>query len=173
MKRHSLLWACLLAALTLLTGCIGGPDLKGQPFFAPPAESSPDQATLYFYRTTATIGDAVAPTIAIDGKAVSSLPSGGYFKTTITAGKHTIESTSPPIISGMVNKRFDLNVEKGKVYFIADQGGTSPYDDGQTLGEVNDGRFGGTRFYFRYALVPEEQALRAIKWCQKVPVAAM
>ena len=71
-----------------------------------------------------------------------------------------------------VNKRFDINVENGKVYFIADQIGTSAYNDGQTLGEPDDASFGGTRFYSRYALVPTEEALRAIKWCQVVPAAA-
>ncbi|MFK3797288.1 DUF2846 domain-containing protein [Pseudomonas sp. NPDC088444] len=170
MKRLTLLWACLLATLTLLTGCISGPDLKGQPFFTPPAETSPDQATLYFYRTAASIGDAVAPTIHIDGKAISSLPSGGYFKATVPAGKHTIDSTSPPVISGKVNKHFDINVENGKAYFIADQVGTSDYHDGQTLGGVDNASFGGERFYSRYALVPTEEALRGIKWCQRVPV---
>ncbi|MFJ3521683.1 DUF2846 domain-containing protein [Pseudomonas sp. NPDC090203] len=97
-----------------------GPDLKALLFFIPPAESSPNQATLYFYRNAANIGDSVAPTIHIDGKAVSSLPSGGYFKTTVAAGKHTLESTSPPIITGMVNKGFDIKVENGKAYLIAD-----------------------------------------------------
>lgn len=170
MKRPALLWLCLLATLTLLTGCIGGPDLKGQPFFTPPAESSPDHATVYFYRTAASIGDAVAPTIQVDGKTISSLPSGGYFKATIPAGKHTVDSTSPPFISGKVNKRFEINVENGKVYFIADQISTSAYNDGQTLGEADDASFGGTRFYSRYALVPTEEALRGIKWCQRVPL---
>ncbi|TVT80180.1 DUF2846 domain-containing protein [Pseudomonas sp. H3(2019)] len=173
MKRCALLWACLFASLTLLTGCISGPDLKGQPFFTPPSEASPDQATVYFYRTAASIGNGVAPTIHVDGKAIGSLPSGGYFKANIPAGKYRVESTSPPIISGMVNKRFDISVENGKVYFIADQISTSAYEDGQSLGEVDDGRYGGTRFYFRYALVPTEQALRSIKWCQKVPATAL
>ena len=172
MKRPALLWLCLLATLSLLAGCIGGPDLKGQPFFTPPAESSPDHATVYFYRTAASIGDGVAPTIQIDGRVISSLPSGGYFKSIIAAGKHTVDSTSPPFISGKVNKRFDINVENGKVYFIADQIGTSAYNDGQTLGEPDDASFGGTRFYSRYALVPTGEALRAIKWCQVVPAAA-
>lgn len=171
MKRCALLWAGLLAGMISLTGCISGPDLTGQPFFTPPAESNPNQATVYFYRTTASIGSGVAPTLSIDGKAISSLPSGGYFKVGITAGKHTVDSTSPPILTNMVNKRFDINVENGKVYYIADQLGISPYTDGQTLGEVDDGRFGGTVFYARYALVPAEEALRSIKWCQQVPAA--
>lgn len=171
MKSYALRWACLLAGLASLTGCIGGPDLAGQPFFTPPAESSPDHATVYFYRTSASIGDGVAPTILIDGNAVGSLPSGGFFKASIAAGKHKVDSTSPPIISGKVNKHFDISVENGNVYYIADQVGTSPYKDGQTLGEVDDGRFGGTVFYFRYALVPAEEALRSVKWCQKVPAA--
>ncbi|WP_028693408.1 DUF2846 domain-containing protein [Pseudomonas cremoricolorata] len=170
MKRPALLWLSLLTILTLLTACTSGPDLKGQPFFTPPAESSPDQATLYFYRTAASIGAGVAPTIKIDGTAVSSLPSGGYFKVTLPAGTHTIESTSPPFISGKVNKRFDLAVENGNVYFIADQVSDSDYKDGQTLDGVDEASFGLMPFYFRYALVPTEEALRAIKWCQRVPV---
>lgn len=170
MKRLALPWLCLLAALTLLTGCISGPDLKGQPFFTPPVESSPDQATVYFYRMAASIGAGVAPTIKIDGKTVGSLPSGGYFKVNVPAGKHTVESTTPPFLTNKVNKRFDLSLENGKVYFIADQVGQVEYRDGQTLDEVDEGSFGLIPFYFRYALVPTEEALRGIKWCQRVPV---
>lgn len=172
MKRSTLLWASLFAALASLTGCISGPDLKGQPFFTSPAEPRADEATVYFYRTAASIGDGVAPTIQVDGRAVGSLPSGSFFKAGMPAGKHSIASTSPPIISGMVNKRFDINVENGKVYYIADQLSTSAYTDGQTLGEVDEGSFGGTMFYSRYALVPAEEALRSIKWCQELPATA-
>ena len=72
----------------------------------------------------------------------------------------------------MVNQRFDITVENGKVYYIADQLSTSDYKDGQTLGEVDGRRFSGTMFYSRYALVPAEEALRSIKWCQELPATA-
>lgn len=172
MKRCTLLWASLFAGLASLTGCIGGPDLTGQPFFTSPAEPRPDEATVYFYRTPASIGNGVAPTILVDGRTIGTLPSGSFFKAGIPAGKHSVASTSPPFISGLVNKRFDITVENGKVYYIADQLSTSAYKDGQTLGEVDDGRFGGTMFYSRYALVPAEEALRSIKWCQELPATA-
>ena len=172
MKRSTLLWVGLFAALASLTGCISGPDLKGQPFFTSPAEPRADEATVYFYRTAASIGSGVAPTIQVDGRTVGSLPSGSFFKAGVPAGKHSVASTSPPIISGMVNQRFDITVENGKVYYIADQLSTSDYKDGQTLGEVDGRRFSGTMFYSRYALVPAEEALRSIKWCQELPATA-
>lgn len=171
MKRFSLLWAYLFASLTLLSGCIGGPDLEGQPFFTPPAVSSPDKATVYFYRTPVTIGGPVTATIQIDGKVINKLPSGGYFKVSVPAGKYRVESIAPPIV-GKTSKQFDINVENGKVYFIADQVSTSDYEDGQTLGKVDDGQYSRQHYYFRYALVPAAEALRTIIWCQKVPAIA-
>lgn len=171
MKRCMLLLTCLLTALSLLSGCASGPDLKGQPFFTGPVESRPDLATVYFYRTAASVGYGVAPTITVDGKPVGSLPSGGYFKTTLPAGKYHIKSTTPPIVTNSVNKAFDLTVANGNVYFIADETSSMDFKDDQTLGEINDASFNLQRFYFRYALVPEEQALRSMKWCQQVPAA--
>ncbi|MCO7579867.1 MULTISPECIES: DUF2846 domain-containing protein [Pseudomonas chlororaphis group] len=169
MKSRALLWLGLLASLNLLGGCAGGPDLNAQPFFTPATDVRADQATLYFYRATATIGYGIAPAIKINGKTISSLPSGGYFKTHLPAGTYRIDSTSPPLITNMVNKHFDLKVENGQTYYIADQISTSPFNDGLTLGAVDDGSFGRTRYYFRYALLPEEQALRSIQWCRQVP----
>lgn len=78
MKRSTLLWVGLFAGLVSLTGCISGPDLKGQPFFTSPAEPRADEATVYFYRTTASIGSGVAPTIQVDGRTIGSLPSGSF-----------------------------------------------------------------------------------------------
>lgn len=153
MKRCTLLWAGLFAALASLTGCISGPDLTGQPFFTSPAQPRADEATVYFYRTSASIGNGVAPTIQVDGRAIGSLPSGSFFKAGIPAGKHSVASTSPPIISGMVNQRFDITVENGKVYYIADQLSTSAYTDGQTLVKST-------------AVVSVEQCFtRATRWC--------
>lgn len=169
MNRITLLLVGLLASLSLLGGCSTGPDLKGQPFFSAVEQAQPDQATLYFYRPAASVGYFVTPTIKVDGNAIGVLPSGGFFKTTLPAGRYRIESTSPPFVSSSVNKRFDLSVENGKVYFIADQTSSLAFSDKQALGEVNDAYYSGAHFFFRYALVPEEEALRAIKWCQQVP----
>lgn len=171
MCRTILLWAGLLASLILLGGCNTGPDLKGQPFFSAVEQAQPDQATLYFYRTAASVGYFVTPKIKINGKDIGVLPSGGYFKTSRPAGRYSIESTSPPFVSSSVNKRFDLTVENGKTYFIADQTSSQAFSDEQTLGELNDAYYSGAHFFFRYALVPEEEALRSIKWCQQLPVA--
>jgi hypothetical protein len=171
MNRTALLWVGLLASLTLLSGCAAGPDLKGQPFFTAVEQAQPEQATLYFYRPAASVGYFVTPTITINGNAVGVLPSGGFFRTTVPAGSYRIESTTPPFVSSSVNKRFDLNVESGHVYFIADETSSRAFGDDHALGEVNDAYYSGAHFYFRYALVPAEEALRTIKWCQQVPVA--
>lgn len=172
MKCFTLIRACLLATLTLLNGCSTGPDLKGQPFFTAPDPAQPGQATLYFYRPTASVAYFVTATIALNDKVVGVLPSGGYFKTLVPAGHYRVESTSPSIGSGKADTRFDLDVENGKVYFIADQTSPSAFNDAHTVGEVSDAYYSGAHYFFRYALLPQEQALRTIKWCQQVPEAA-
>ncbi|WP_338524395.1 DUF2846 domain-containing protein [Pseudomonas batumici] len=170
MKHFTIVQACLIAGLTLLAGCVNGPSLQNRPFFHPPAETSPDQATLYFYRNAVSLGRLISPTILINGKAISRLPSGSYFKVNLPAGHYHVESTSPPIITNMVNKQFDLDVEKGRNYFIADQVNTVDHQDGQTLGQVDESYFRPNHYFSRYALVPAEQALQSIKWCQSVLV---
>jgi len=73
----------------------------------------------------------------------------------------------------MVDKQFDLDVEKGRNYFIADQVSTVDHQDGQTLGKVSEYYFRPNHYFSRYALVPAVQALQSIKWCQSVPVSEL
>ncbi|PBK48175.1 DUF2846 domain-containing protein [Pseudomonas syringae pv. actinidiae] len=169
MKPVRLNWLMLLAFLVMMPGCSGGPTLQGHPFFSPPEHHRSDQATLYFYRNSTTIGEAVAPTISVNGKAIDQLAAGGYFVMSLPTGRYHIESTSPPIVTGMVNKRFDLDVENGKVYYIADEVSPVPFRDGNTLGEVDDASFSRDRYFFRYAQVPAEQAIVSLEWCRQIP----
>lgn len=166
MKLRAIFW---IALIVLLGGCTG-PSLEGRPFFtgAPPVVT--DQATLYFYRNNATMYGSVAPTITINGKPTAFLVAGGYFSVVLPAGHYKIESTSPPILSTMKNTAFEIDLQKGMAYFISHEVGESPFADGRTLGAVEDARFSGEEFFFRYAHVPAGQATEAMKWCRLIPL---
>lgn len=166
--KSSLLFSLL--CLFALSGCLSSPDLTGQPFFTSIEQPPADQAYIYFLRPDGPIGTGLVPRIKIDGREVGTLPSGSYFRTAVTSGTYRIESTTPPILSGAKDKSFELRVESGNTYFIADQQSSSAFSDGATLGEIDEGRFGGIRFYFRYALMDQDEALRALEYCRQSPL---
>lgn len=163
--RNAALW---LTGALVLSGC-ASTSLEGQPFFDGIEQPPSDRGYLYFLRPAGPIGSAVVPTIEVDKLPVGTLPAGSYFRTELPAGSYRVKSTTPPVISGSENKEFTLRVQNGATYFIVDQQSTSPYSDGRTLGRVNDGSYGGTRFYFRYALMEQASALRALEYCRLSP----
>jgi hypothetical protein len=162
--------AVLVAAIAL-SACTTA-DLSGQPFFGTLEATRPGQATLYFYRVKPTIAANVPATITINGKTAGELLGGSYFVTRVPAGHYRITSSTSPLLASRDNSSFDLQVDDGKNYFVADQEDTTPFtDDSLTLGEATSGRYMRTMFYFRYALVPQDEALRALKWCQRSAMA--
>ncbi|MCG8909305.1 DUF2846 domain-containing protein [Pseudomonas sp. DP-17] len=159
--------AAWMVAATLLSAC-STVDLTGQPFFYMLEQPHPDQATLYFYRVKPTLGSKFSRTISINGKAVGQLPGGSYFVTHADAGR--IHVVAEAVIGNESDTEFDLDIEEGKTYFIADQENTSPYEnDGKALSSTIEARFRPTTYYYRFALVPMDDALRALKWCQQSP----
>lgn len=80
------------------------------------------------------------------------------------------DQTTSPLLASRENSAFDLQVERGKTSFITDQEDTSPFKaDGKNLVQESSGSYMRTMFYFRYALVTQEEALCSLKWCQEAP----
>ncbi|WBG66476.1 DUF2846 domain-containing protein [Pseudomonas citronellolis] len=166
MIKHFLA-AVAVATSLLLAGCSTS-NLEGRPFFDTLEAPRADQATLYFYRVMPTIAAKVPATITVNGNTAGELLGGSYFVIHLPAGKYHIKSSTSPLLASRDNSAFDLQVESGKTYFIADQENTEPFKaDGQLLGLESHANYQRSPFYFRYALVTQDEALRALKWCQK------
>lgn len=164
---QQILTAAAVATTLLLAGC-STPDLTGRPFFDTLEAPRADQATLYFYRVMPTIAPRVPASITINGKAAGELLGGSYFVAHLPAGKYHIKSSTSPLLASKDNNAFDLQVENGKLYFIADQEDTEPFKaDGQMLGTASSELYRPTTFYFRHALVLQDEAMRGLKWCQQ------
>lgn len=162
---------CLLGALAMLQGCSSGPSLAGQPYYQGPAEASGDSATLYFFREEHEVGSAVSQNIFIDEKLVGALPNGGYFKTQVAAGTRSVVASRGSFLQGdLGDGKFNLVLESGKTYFIANETSRRPYEDDQGLTEVQEGTFRQfEHYYFRWASVPQGEAEKRMKACRLVP----
>lgn len=167
LKLRKLFGATITVAFIALYGCSTS-DLTGRPFFDTLEVPTADRATLYFYRVEPTIAASAPAQITINGHSTGELPGGSYFVTRLPAGLYHITSSISPLLASRDNSAFDLRVENGKTYFIADQEDTSPFKaDGLGLAPESSGSYMRTMFYFRYALVSQEEALRSLKWCRQ------
>jgi hypothetical protein len=164
-----LLIACLLGIVTL-QGCASGPSLEGSPYYRGPAESSDSMATVYIFREKHSIGSAVTQNVSIDGKLVGSLPNGGYLVTRIGPGSHEMLFRRANFLHGDLSDAvFKVELEVGKTYFIAKETSSMPYKDSRGLSLVEEGSFRLVRYYFRWAMVPKNEAEMRMKSCRLVP----
>ena len=72
---------------------------------------------------------------------------------------HRIRSNKTSILTDEATREFDLTVTGGKNYFVVEQDLWSEPKDGLTLGTMNNDIYRGSRHYFRWALLPEADAV--------------
>ena len=152
-------WIGLFLALACLQGCAHTDPLAGQPLFAETYERSRDNASVYFVRQYRQMNPQFITEVYVDGKRLGGLPTGGYIKVDLPPGVHHIRSNKTSILTDEATREFDLSVAAGKNYFVVDQDLWSEPKDGLTLGEMNNGIYRGSRHYFRWALLPEDEAM--------------
>ena len=168
MSRLLLITSLFLTVV--LQGCASGPSLDGSPYYRGPAESNNSIATVYIFREKHSIGSAVTQDISIDGKLVGSLPDGGYLVARVGPGAHEMLSRRANTLSGDLSDAvFKIEVETGKTYFIAQETSSTLYKDNRGLSLVKEGSFRHVRHYFRWAMVPQNEAETRMKSCRLVP----
>jgi len=77
MKRTFLKFAAAAACAAVLSGCATG--VKYQDMAATIPAVKPDQARVYFFRSSSMMGAAVQPQIQLDGQVVGTSMPGGFF----------------------------------------------------------------------------------------------
>ncbi|MBI1175036.1 MAG: hypothetical protein GC139_07190 [Sideroxydans sp.] len=93
----------LMLALTL-SGCAGGPF-----------KAADKQATVYIYRSPGGVPGPYPKTLFIDGKAVGSLVSDGYFRVQLDQGEHVFATPA-------ANKaELTLYLAKGVTYYVSQE----------------------------------------------------
>lgn len=159
-----------LFGIVTLQGCASGPSLEGSPYYRGPAESNDSMATVYIFREKHSLGSNVTQNVSIDGKLIGSLPDGGYLVARIGPGVHEILTRRASILSGDLGDAvFKIEVETGKAYFIAQETSSTPYKDSRGLSLAKEGSFGLVHYYFRWAMVPQDEAEMRMKSCRLVP----
>lgn len=159
---------CWLAVA--LQGCASGPSLEGQPYYNGPTISNSNVATVYFFREHHPIGRGVAQDISINEEVVGSLSSGGYFMVQLDPGVKKVRARRTQFLQGdLGDADFDIDVAPGRIYFFAQETSSVPYSDRREVSKVRKGGFNYIQYYFRWAVVPQNEAEMRMRFCRLNP----
>jgi hypothetical protein len=107
--KNTLLIIIGTCCLALLSGCASGPKFAQAKNSIPAL--GPDQARIYFYRTTA-LGAAVQPAVKLNEEKIGSAVPKGFFYADRAPGSYQVDTSTE------VKRRLSLTLEKGQTRYV-------------------------------------------------------
>ena len=108
--RLMLSFSDLMATVVLLSACATGPKYEEVRSSLPVLD--PAQGRIYFYRQAVLFGDALQPTVWLNGEVVGESQPGGFFFVDRTPGDYeTVMSTE-------TEKKLSFTLEPGQIRYI-------------------------------------------------------